>query len=298
MISDTIKAYIDLTRVHFAFVWPLLFCSGLALAYHNYGGFSWQVTLTAALIGLFGFIAGLVLNDYVDRNLDRFETSPNLLTNYWRLFGTRPLPENRIPASHALSLFLVLVVFTTLLITVLPYPNSVYVFLIMLWCYGVEVFYQIKKRDQTFPVAQIIGRTDFTLFPVAGYLCIGQPDMTAILFILFFYPFTLAHLGVNDLADTESDHLRGMKTISVLYGTRGCTLWIVVFTLLHLAAAVFVMSVIPAALPGFVLGALLLCAALILLGRSGDGAAAMKALPLFHGALLVYAVSIILGTLL
>jgi 4-hydroxybenzoate polyprenyltransferase len=77
----SVKAYIDLTRAHFFFVWPILFLSGLALAYRDYGGFSWELTVTAALIGLFGFVAGLVLNDYVDRDLDKRTWKPINLQN-------------------------------------------------------------------------------------------------------------------------------------------------------------------------------------------------------------------------
>jgi len=299
MVSPKITAWLDLTRAHFAIVWPVLFCSGLALAFYNYGGFSWSLTIKAAFIGLFGFVAGLVLNDYVDRHLDRTETPDNPLTRYWRPFGTRPIPQDLITSRQAFALFIVLAGATTVLIATLPAPHSIYVFIIMLWSYGVEVFYQIKKRNQKFPVAQLVGRTDLTLFPIAGYLCVGQPDMTVLFFAFFFYPFALAHLGVNDLADMESDHLRKMKTIGVLYGAAGCVWWIFFFTLWHLAAATFfVYHVILVALPGFLLAFILLCVALLLLWRSKDAAAAMKALPLFHAALFIEALSLILATVL
>ena len=65
-----LKAYADLTRVHFFFVWPLLFCSGLFLALQYYGGFSPWLVLQAVLIGFLGFEAGLVLNDIVDHDVD------------------------------------------------------------------------------------------------------------------------------------------------------------------------------------------------------------------------------------
>ena len=80
----SVRAYMDLTRAHFLFVWPILFYSGLALSFQTYGGFSWELTVTAALIGLFGFVAGLVLNDYVDRDLDKRDLETDKLTKYWR----------------------------------------------------------------------------------------------------------------------------------------------------------------------------------------------------------------------
>lgn len=30
--------------------------------------------------------------------------------------------------------------------------------------YIIEYFYQVKRKNQTFPVAQLVGRMDFTLF--------------------------------------------------------------------------------------------------------------------------------------
>ena len=70
-MKEKIKAYIDLTRAHFAPVWPLLFCSGLMLAFKNYDYFSWGLLILAVFIGLFGFEAGLVLNDIIDHNIDK-----------------------------------------------------------------------------------------------------------------------------------------------------------------------------------------------------------------------------------
>ena len=109
----------------------------------------------------------------------------------------------------------------------------------MLYSYGIEAFYQVKKRDQKYPIAQLLGRTDFTLFPAAGYLCYGQPDMTMLLYIVFFYPWTMAHLGLNDFIDLKNDQARGLKSITVLYGAKKTMYWITGFTVLHFLAAVF-----------------------------------------------------------
>ena len=70
-MNPILRAYIDLTRLQFFFAWPLLFSSGYLLATMTYGGFSWLVLAKIALIGLFGFEAGLVLNDYIDQDYDK-----------------------------------------------------------------------------------------------------------------------------------------------------------------------------------------------------------------------------------
>jgi 4-hydroxybenzoate polyprenyltransferase len=106
----------------------------------------------------------------------------------------------------------------------------------------------------------------------------------------------MAHLGINDLADVANDYARGMKTIPVLYGPSGVIFWIYGFTLFHiLGAALFFPYLGTIARSGMIAGLLLLCAAngIVMLGRDPDSA--MKALPLFHVAMVVYAGTILLG---
>jgi 4-hydroxybenzoate polyprenyltransferase len=293
-MTETLKAYLDLIRAHFLPAWPLISCSGLVLAFANYGGFSWALTLKVALMGLLGFGAGFVLNDYVDRNRDRLDVE-NTLTGYWRPFKERPIPSGKISSKNAFLLFILLTAVISALILTLPYPNSLYVFAIMLYSYSIEAFYQVKKRSQSYPIAQLLGRTDFTLFPVAGYLCFGQPDMTILFYMAFFYPWTMAHLGLNDFIDLKNDLARGMRSITVLYGEKGTIYWITGFTVLHLlAAAVFLRELGDIAFYGFFTGFMLLAGSNLYLWKEKSPAAGLKVLPFFHGTLVIYAVSIIL----
>jgi 4-hydroxybenzoate polyprenyltransferase len=296
-MNTTIRAYIDLLRLQFFFAWPLLFCSGYFLAVSAYGGFSGPALLQVALIGFFGFEAGLVLNDYIDRNYDKKDIEPDKLTKYWRVFGSRPIPEGLIPSQYALGLFILLVIITSLLIVALPYPNSLYVFVIMLFCYVFEVFYQLKKRKQRYPVAQLIGRIDFALFPVAGYLCAGIPDTTALLYFVFFYPFAMAHLGANDLIDVKNDRARGMKTITTLYGERRTANWIAGFTVLNgIMAFLFMTKLGGLARIGLLIGLVLLTIANVRILRNKTPDTCLKVLPLFHITMLIYAGSIVLDS--
>jgi 4-hydroxybenzoate polyprenyltransferase len=293
-IGQTLKAYIDLTRAHFAICWPLLFCSGLLLAFQNYGGFSWSLLIRAALIGLFGLEAGMVMNDYVDREIDKKDVE-HQLTGYWRPFKQRPIPSGQISSRAALRLFFLLVVLCLALVVTLPYPNSLYLLILMPISYGLQFFYQVKKRNQKLPWAQTVGRIDVSLFPVAGYLCYGHPDRTALLLFLFFYPWVLAHLGANDLVDVENDKARGLKSVAVLYGTRGAAYWILAFTILHvLVAPLFLMELGLVACVGFVLGFVLLGLANLMIMREKNPKAGLTALPLFHLSMAVYVVSIVL----
>jgi 4-hydroxybenzoate polyprenyltransferase len=293
-MTESLRAYLNLMRAHFLPAWPLISCSGLMLAFANYGGFSWILTIKVALIGLLGFEAGLILNDYVDRNRDRLDVE-NTLTGYWRPFKERPIPSGKISSKNAFSLFILLVIAISALTLTLPYPNSLYVFAIMLYSYSIEAFYQVKKRDQKYPIAQLLGRTDFTLFPAAGYLCYGQPDMTMLLYMIFFYPWTMAHLGLNDFIDLKNDLARGMKSITVLYGEKGTMYWITGFTVLHFLAAVFFLRELGnMALYGFFVGFVLLTGSNLYLWKEKSPTAGLKVLPFFHVTLIIYAVSIVL----
>jgi len=291
-----LRAYADLLRLQFSFAWPVLFASGYILATGVYGGFTWTGLARVALIGFFGFEAGFVLNDYIDREFDRRDIEKDRLTRYWRPFGSRPLPEGLIPASHALGIFILFAAIAAVLILTLPRPHSVYVLLIMFYAFTIEIFYQEEKRNQSFPFAQLIGRTDFALFPIAGYLAAGKPDITAVLYFLFFYPFALAHLGANDLIDIRNDEARGMKTIPVLFGIDRTAWWIAGFSALHALAAVLFMTQLGLTGKAGILAGLFLILyanAAVLRKRTPDSA--LRVLPCFHGAMLLYAVSIALS---
>lgn len=294
MIKPRLKAYIDLTRAHLAICWPLLFCASLLLAFENYGGFSWSLIVRAALIGLFGLEAGFVLNDYVDRELDEKDVDDKL-TRYWRPFRQRPLPAGLISPKEVLGLFVALVALSAVLVATLPHPNRTYLFVLMLVCYPLEYFYQIKKRNQQLPLAQLLGRLDFALFPAAGYLCRGHPDETALAFSAFIYPWTIAHLGVNDLVDLRNDTARRLKSVTALYGPRGTAHWILSSTLLHVLVSPLLLRQMGALAPvGFSVGFCLLGLANYKIVRQKSPQAGLAALPLFHLAMAAYVSAIVL----
>jgi len=293
-MKANIKAYMDLTRLHFFFVWPILFCAGLFLAFQYHDSFSWLLVGKVALIGFLGFEAGLVLNDIVDGDIDKKDVEFDKLTKYWRVFGKRPISQGLITRRNAILLFGVLVAVTSILIFTLPFPQALYVFGIMVVCYCLEIFYQIKKRSQNFPFAQVIGRIDFTLFPLAGYLCLGTPNVNILLFGFFFYPLALAHLGVNDISDVANDQVKEMKTIPIMYGLKGTVYWILFFSILHLVATIFFLNVLgTVAIVGFALGFSLIAIGNLIIMKGKNAASGMKALPMFHVAMLIYAITII-----
>ncbi len=297
-LKTKLKAYLDLTRAHFAIIWPLLFLSGLMLAFKDYNVFSLSLFIRVIFIGLFGFEAGMVLNDIIDRNVDR-KVGENKFTKYWRPFNERPLTSGIISLKEALAVFIIFIAIAASLIATLPYPNNLYVYIIMIYAYSMEAFYQTVKRKQRFPFAQLLGRTDLVLFPVAGYLCYGQPTLTIFLYILFLYPWAQAHLGVNDIGDYENDQKKDMKTITVLYGIKGNLLWISIFSLINIFTAIFfiIFRMGLVSLIGFSLSFTLLLLSNILLLKKRDPDTGIKVLPIFHASLLIYILSIILDSI-
>ena len=290
-----IKAYLDLTRAHFAPVWPLLFCSGALLAIEKYSTFSWTMLILTAMLGLFGFETGMVWNDILDHKIDTRDVEFDQLTRYWRPFGKRPIPAGLITFRQALSVWLIFLAITAVLISQLPRPHALYVFALMPITYGLESYYNIKKRRERGPWAQLFGRIDFALFPVAGYLSVGHPDLTALLFFLFFYPLAQVHLGMNDLVDIRNDEARGVNTITTLYGIPGTLRWIVCFSILHIIAALFFLATRhSAARWGFSLGFILLLSANLIILRKKTPRAALAALPMIHATMLIYIVAIII----
>jgi len=284
----------DLLRLHFFFVWPFLFCFGLFFGLLSYGGFSLTVVLQAVLIGFFGFEAGLVLNDIVDANLDKKEVESDRLTKYWRPFGKRPISQGLISQRRAIILFVAFVAVTSVLIFTLPFPHSLYVFSLMLICYCLEAFYQIKKRHESFPIAQIVGRIDFALFLVAGFLCVGSLSFNVLLLFLFFYPLALAHLGVNDLADIVNDKAKGLNTIPTLYGMKATAYWVLAFTIFHFVIAAIFLTVIGLwTIIGFAVSFVLLTLGNVFILKGKNAQAAIKALPLFHLSMLICAITVI-----
>jgi 4-hydroxybenzoate polyprenyltransferase len=286
-------AYLDLLRAHFIPAWILIFTAGYMTAVHLYGGFDSSILIRVILIAIFGFEAGMVLNDYVDRDLDKKDVD-NSLTRYFRPFKTRPLANGVLPPQIALHTFILFGFITTILIFTLPSPHRYYVLILMLYAYSVEYFYQITKRHQSFPIAQLLGRTDFALFPVAGYLVLANPDIHALWYFLYFYPLAEAHLAINDLADFKNDQARKLHTVTTMYGVTGTLIWIILFALAHLiTATIFVMLVNPHALIGFFISYLIIIFATGFILSKKTPTAALKVLPLIHLSMALQALSLI-----
>lgn len=285
-MTEKIKAFIDLTRLHFGPIWPLLFCSGAMLGFQTAGTFSWKYLIHVTCIGFFGGTGGIVLNDCIDREYDKKDVEPGGLTRYWRPFGSRPVARGTISPETGLTIFCLFTGITLVLIFFLPFPQSMYVAASLCYCYAMECFYQIIKRYQRFPIAQLLGRTDLSLFPAAGYMAVAGPAPLAFIYMGIFFPLAQAHLGVNDLADLRNDEARGMKSISILFGTRGTVWWIALFSVAHIALLHLLLRGLPVWTTVAMLGpACLLTAACSAVFIDPVPRRALRILPLVHATI-------------
>lgn len=287
-------AYLDLLRAHFIPAWILIFTAGYMTAVQLHGGFEGSVLLRVILIAIFGFEAGMVLNDYVDRDLDKKDVE-NSLTRYFRPFKTRPLVSGSLHPTIALLTFIIFALIAAGITLTLPSPHRYYVLSVMLYAYIVEYYYQVKKRHQSFPWAQLVGRTDFALFPVAGYLVLSKPDINALLYFLYFYPLAEAHLAVNDLADYKNDQARKLCSVTNMYGIKGTLVWIVFFTIIHvITATIFIARINPQAWYGFGISYLLIIFVAWYIVKNKTPQASLKVLPLMHVSMAIQSLSLIL----
>jgi 4-hydroxybenzoate polyprenyltransferase len=104
----------------------------------------------------------------------------------------------------------------------------------------------------------------------------------------------LAHLGVNDLADVVNDQAKGLNTIPTLYGMKATAYWVVAFTIFHLVVAAVFLTVIGLwAIIGFAVSFALLTFGDVIILKGKSAQAAIKALPMFHLSMLIYAISVV-----
>jgi 4-hydroxybenzoate polyprenyltransferase len=122
--------------------------------------------------------------------------------------------------------------------------------------------------------------------------------LNVLLLFLFFYPLALAHLGVNDLVDVVNDQAKGLNTIPTMYGMKGTAYWIFVFSIFHFAMAlIFLTTVGTLAIIGFAISLSLITFGNLMILKRKSAEIGIKALPLFHIAMLIYAITIILNYL-
>ena len=128
--------------------------------------------------------------------------------------------------------------------------------------------YPLGNPSQKFDLSVIVITEGFYITPLITIPLAIIIILVIIIYFLFFYPFAQAHLGANDIIDVANDEARDLKTIPILYGTRGTTIWVLTFTLLHVVgAALFIGVVGRIAKFGIAAGVVLLLVANVMIMR-------------------------------
>ena len=96
-----------------------------------------------------------------------------------------------------------------------------------------------------------------------------------------------------------NDRVRGIKTVPILLGFQGNIAWIAIFSQIH-AGTTFdlLLHLGPFAWAGCAAGLLLILLANLWVVKERTPEAALRALPLFHASLLIYAGALILDSIL
>ena len=191
------------------------------------GGFP---SLPQALLGFLSvfFISAsaLILNDYFDLEVDRVN-APG-----------RPLPSGAVTPSEVLLLTAVVTVLGLSAASLIGW--GAFVFSLAIWLVG--VLYNWRFKQSGLPGNLMVAVSVASTF-ILGGMAVGRPfDMKVWFFSLIAFLIDLAEEIAGDAMDAEGDTLRGSRSLAILLGKRAA---------LRIAAALFILVVLLAALPFF-----------------------------------------------
>ncbi len=148
--------------------------------------------------------AGCVINDYADRNFDAHVERTR----------QRPLAQGRIPASHALGLFVVLVLaaFGLVLMT-----NALTVYL-SFGALALAACYPFMKRHTHLPQV-VLGAAFAWSIPMAWAAQTSNVPTTVWLLYTVTVLWTVAYDTLYAMVDREDDLKIGIKSTAILFGS-------------------------------------------------------------------------------
>ena len=251
-----------------------------------------RLSLLVFFIPILGWIAGLYLADYCDRDLDKIQ-KPH-----------RPLPSGRITPNQALivgALFALSGLLLTLLLTTM---NIVFVFI------ASALVYSYAKLTKARGLLGNLNRGALTLTTfLFGVVSIGTslsslPLSLWILALVFFFHDTNSNI-IGAIRDVHGDTKGGYKTTPVLYGINNALIISLFLSVLYLVLTAVVTTIYPVFLYPwfffalFTLGVLVLCAMYELLFEKKETLTRKHALlahELFVAERIIFASAFIAGT--
>lgn len=204
-LSEKLFAHIETCRPY-----TVLWCGLISL---SGACFAWGMIppLKIALLSVFapvcGWIAGLYLADYLDRDLDAIEKSH------------RPIPSGRISPNEALIFGAIFALSGTVMTLFIHVQNIIFIFIagLLVYCYARYT----KSRG-------VIGNINRGLLAVVAYYFgvfsyVHSPYHLPSYIILFSLIFFIHDINTNiigTLRDIQGDKKAGYKTIPVRYGVK------------------------------------------------------------------------------
>lgn len=185
------------------------------------------ITLLVLFIPMMGWIAGLYLSDYLDRNLDIIQ-KPH-----------RPIPSGRIRSTEAILVGAIFALTGFFLTFFLPLYNTILVFIVALLVFLYT--YISKSRG-------LSGNINRGLVTVAAYFfgvfatnisLLSLPPYVWLLSIVFLLHDTNSNL-VGAIRDIEGDKKGGYRTIPVVYGVKISMYFSLVLTAIWLPASLII----------------------------------------------------------
>ena len=202
-IKEKIFAHIETWRPYTVIWCGLLSFTGACLIYNELPPF--QIAILSLIIPITGWIAGLYLSDYLDKNIDSIEKSH------------RPIPSGRIKPIEALIFGGIFALIGTVLTIFLSINN---LFLILLSAILVFTYARFTKSKGFFGNinrgALAVVTFYFGVFS-SGQLIESIPNYIILLSVVFLFHDMNTNI-IGAIRDVEGDKKGGYLTIPVKYG--------------------------------------------------------------------------------
>ncbi len=156
-----------------------------------------------ALTGFFLAASAMVLNDYIDREIDAYNAP------------YRPIPSGRVKPREALVLAVLLGVVGLIASALISLTN----FLIAATTYAVAVLYDVWGKKTGFLGNLMVSYTVMIPLPFAGAL-LGSINTRIIIFSVIIFLANTGREITKGIVDVVGDRVKGIKTLAVTFGSK------------------------------------------------------------------------------
>ncbi len=281
-------AHLETMRPYTLFWCGLVSLAGACLAYGDLPPL--KISLLVFFIPIIGWIAGLYLADYYDKNLDAIQ-KPH-----------RPIPSGRISSHEVLIVGAFYAILGLVLTLLLPLPTIVLVFIAGFLVLSYAKYTKAKGLLGNFNRgAMTLVTFLFGVVSISGTFTLTIPLW--LFSLVFFFHDTNSNI-IGAIRDIPGDAKGGYQTTPVKYGIRLTLLISVLLSIFYLALTIGTVSSFPMIifptnfLLLFILGIIILCVMYFILFRSMRSLTQKKSLhahELFVAERIIFASAFLVG---